>query len=258
MRKMPVLFVGHGSPMNAIEQNPFTETWRALPEKLQTPKAILSVSAHWFTHGTRICDAPFPKMVYDMYGFPEELYKVVYPAPGAPDFARETMALLPVSASVDNSWGFDHGTWSVLRVIYPEAKIPVYQLSVDAYADMSTHYAIGRALAPLREKGVMIFASGNVVHNLSRVSWNMEGGFPWAREFDGYMRENILARADENAISFERAGAPAHLAVPTPDHFAPLLYALGATDAQDEIFVFNNACTLGALSMTGYLFGGNG
>ncbi len=254
MERMPALFVGHGSPMNAIEENRFVEEWRALGNKMVCPKAILSVSAHWFTKDTRVSDAIEPKTVYDMYGFPKELYQIVYPAKGSPPLAHQVQSMISRSVSVDNTWGLDHGTWSVLHRMYPKADIPVFQLSVDRTASAAEHYKIGREIYQLREQGVMVFGSGNIVHNLARIGWDMEGGYSWAEEFDGYVKKNILQRADENVIDYQKAGSCSALAFTTLDHYAPLLYVLGAARKDDKITVFNDACVLGSLSMTGYLF----
>lgn len=254
MNRMPVLFVGHGSPMNAIEDNEFSVRWKQLGERLPKPEAILSVSAHWFTDGTKVTDAPAPKMIYDMYGFPDELYRVAYPAPGSPRFARLAKELIGDGVKTDNSWGLDHGSWSVLRRLYPKADVPVFQLSVDARASMEVHYEIGRKLRPLRDQGMLIFGSGNVVHNLARVEWGMNGGYPWAETFDGYVKEKVLNRLFNDVVRYGQAGPSAALAFTTPDHFAPLLYALGAADERDRISVFNAACVMGSLSMTSYLF----
>ena len=254
MKKMPALFIGHGSPMNAIENNEYSAKWKALGVSLPRPEAILSISAHWYTKGTKIMDSPAPKMIYDMYGFPEELYKIVYAAPGSPQFAHKAKELITHTVSIDNSWGFDHGTWSVLHSIYPKADIPVFQLSVDMNASPKEHFRIGQELRALREQGVLIFGSGNVVHNLSRISWDMEGGYPWAEEFDNYIKSSILNKRYENVIDYKKAGASASLAFNTTDHFAPLLYVLGASDEEDKLSVFNNSCALGSLSMTSYLF----
>lgn len=254
MERMPALFAGHGSPMNAIEDNPFTRRWEALGTELPRPKAILSVSAHWFTAGTKVADDPAPETIYDMYGFPEALYKIIYNAPGAPLLAREAQMLVGDACKIDNAWGLDHGTWSVLCRMYPKADIPVFQLSVNAHATPQQHFELGRRLRPLREKGVMIFGSGNIVHNLAKVSWGMAGGFPWADEFDAYIKRHILAKNFEKAVQYQQAGASAALSFTTLDHYAPLLYVLGAADEADEITVFNDARTMGSLSMTGYIF----
>lgn len=254
MQRMPALFVGHGSPMNAIEENEYTRAWEALAQGLPRPEAILCVSAHWFTRGTRVSALAENRMIYDMYGFPDELYRVVYPAPGAPAVARRALALLGGAARQDDTWGLDHGAWSVLRRMYPQADVPVFQVSVDMDATPETHFALGKALAPLRNEGVMILASGNVVHNLGMVAWGQAGGFPWADTFDRYVREAVTGRAYGRAVAFREAGPSARLAVPTPDHYAPLLYALGAAAQDDALTVFCDARMMGSLSMTGYAF----
>lgn len=255
MNKMPVLFVGHGSPMNAIEKNRFSDYWRVLGEQIPHPEAILSISAHWYTPGLRVTDAPSPKMVYDMYGFPKELYQIAYNAPGSPHFAHLTKELAGQNIQVDNSWGLDHGSWSILCHMYPQADIPVFQLSVDKLASSADCYETGRKLGSLREQGVLILGSGNVVHNLYEVNWSMgETGYPWAQEFDAYIKESIINRRHERVINYSGAGNSAALAFPTPDHFAPLLYVLGASTEEDQVRVFNDSCVLGSLSMTSYLF----
>jgi 4,5-DOPA dioxygenase extradiol len=253
--RMPALFVGHGSPMNAIESNKYSQGWKELGTRIKKPDAILSVSGHWFTKGTKITDAPKPKPVYDMYGFPEDLYRVVYRPDGAPELAHETVSLIQsAKVEIDNSWGIDHGTWAVLCRMFPEADIPVYQLSVDAGVSAETHYNIGREIACLREKGVMIFGSGNVVHNLMRVNWDMSDGYPWAVEFDDYIKDKVVAGKYDEVLNYTKAGSSASLAFSTPDHFNPLLYVLGASHKDDKLTILNDSCTLGALSMTCYLF----
>jgi 4,5-DOPA dioxygenase extradiol len=251
---MPVLFVGHGSPINAVEDNTYTRNWVKIAKLLPRPKAILAISAHWFTEGTRITDATNPKMIYDLYGFPEEVYKVEYKAPGAPATAHLTKNLIQKDVIIDNSWGYDHGTWSVLHKMYPEADIPVYQLSIDRNTVASTHYEIGKELRSLREMGVLIFGSGNVVHNLSKLNWEMAGGYSWAEEFDQYIKGKILQKDYLDIIHYENAGKSSQLAFPTPDHFYPLLYVLGATEDNDRLTTFNEECMMGSLSMTSYLF----
>lgn len=253
-KKMPVLFVGHGSPMNAIEDNEYVCTWKTISKKIPKPEAILCISAHWVTNGTRINDEENPKLIYDMYGFPEELYQVVYDVKGSNRFAHETVNLIGRTVQVDNSWGIDHGAWSVLCNIYPEGDIPVYQLSLDNNANAETHFQIGKDISILRENGVLIIGSGNVVHNLTRVKWGMETGYPWALEFDKFIMENIKEKRYENVIHYENAGSSSNLAFLTTEHFYPLLYVLGATSENDKLSVFNNACIMGSLSMTGYLF----
>lgn len=254
MSKMPVLFVGHGSPMNAIEKNPFSAVWEKLGSSLPRPEAVLSVSAHWYTQGTRIMDSADPKQIYDMYGFPDELYRTLYPVSGSPFFAGEARKLLGSEVITDNSWGIDHGSWSVLRRMYPAADIPVFQLSVDRTAPAEAFYAMGQKLRPLRDRGVLIFCSGNVVHNLSLINWNMSHGYPWADEFDEYIKKAVLKKDSDSVIHYRNAGSCAEHSFLQTDHFAPLLFALGAADPEDQVSVFNEARVLGSLSMTGYLF----
>lgn len=253
--KMPVLFVGHGSPMNAIENNIYSRSWIEIAKNIPKPKAIISISAHWYTTGSKISDSKTHKTVYDIYGFPDELYKIVYNSPGSPELAHKTQKLISNKVDIDNNWGLDHGTWSVLHIMYPNADIPVLQLSVDISAPPDEHFRIGREIKSLRDEGVLIFASGNVVHNLSRVNWQMENrGYPWAEEFDNYIKNNIETRNFEDVINYNKSGAIADMSFTTPEHFYPLLYVLGASEKNDRLAIFNNSCTLGALSMTSYLF----
>jgi 4,5-DOPA dioxygenase extradiol len=253
-KKMPVIFVGHGSPMNAIEDNDFTRTWEALGKRLPRPKAILAVSAHWYTDGTLTSDAEHPRMIYDMYGFPRALYELKYPVTGSAELTQSIKALLEDGVTIDNGWGIDHGTWSVLCKMYPKADIPVVQLSVNARATAQVHYEIGRKLAQLRTEGYLILGSGNVVHNLALISWEMTEGYPWAQTFDDYVKSAILEGRHDDVVHYERAGDSAKKAFYTPDHYFPLLYALGASDAEDQVEVFNDVCLMGSMSMTGYLF----
>jgi len=252
--KMPALFIGHGSPMNAIEDNSFTRGWEEIARQIPKPEAVLSVSAHWYTKGTRIADTSKPKTIYDMYGFPDELYRVTYNAPGAPALAHLTQGLINRDVQIDNNWGIDHGTWSVLHRMYPEANIPVYQLSVDGSASAATHLQIGQEIGALRDKGVLILGSGNVVHNLAKIKWSMEGGFPWADEFDNYIKDRIVDKQYQDVVHYEKAGESSKLAFFTPEHFFPLLYTLGASREDDRLAVFNDSCTKGSVSMTCYLF----
>jgi len=254
MDKMPVLFVGHGSPMNAIEGNDFTRNWVKLAREIPKPAAILAISAHWFTKGARIMDEANPKVIYDMYGFPSALYKVVYNPVGAPELAHSVKNLINRETTFDNTWGYDHGTWSVLVHMYPQKDIPVFQLSVDGLSPPEAHLEIGRYLRPLREIGVLILGSGNVVHNLRLINWSMKKGNDWAYKFDDYIKESILNKEANNVVNYQQAGDAANLAVPTPDHFYPLLYILGAADGSEQITVYNNECTMGSMSMTSYLF----
>jgi len=251
---MPALFVGHGSPMSAIEDNEYTRKWEEVGRGLVRPKSILSVSAHWFTDGVRVSDDPHPRMVYDMYGFPEALYQVAYPAPGAPETARRAKDLIGGDVRIDDTWGLDHGTWSVLCRMFPKVDVPVFQLSVDRDATPEEHFRIGRAIGALRDEGVLVFGSGNVVHNLGRVGWGMTGGHPWAERFDAYIKERVVKGDHAGVLGYRAAGADAALSVPTTDHFDPLLHVLGASRPDDRLTVFNDTCTMGSLSMTCYLF----
>jgi len=251
---MPVIFVGHGSPMNAIEDNEYSRTWRSIAKGIPKPEAIISISAHWFTKGTKIISDKAPKTIYDMYGFPKELYEVKYDCPGSPDLAKQVKELISKETEYDNSWGIDHGTWSVLVHMYPNRDVPVFQISVDAYAPPKAHYKIGRELRILRESGVLIFGTGNIVHNLRLVDWHMgTKGFDWAYEFDDYIFDNIMSKNHENILKYQDMCPAANHAVPIPDHFYPLLYTLGASYEDDKVSVFNKSCELGSLTMTGYI-----
>lgn len=255
MKKMPVVFVGHGSPMNAIEDNEFTRGWAEMALNIIRPKVILAVSAHWYTSGTKTNDEKTPRVVYDMYGFPKELYEVKYEAAGSPEVADTLKELIKYNLEVDNSWGIDHGTWSVLTHMYPEADIPVIQLSIDRSRGREYQYEIGKMLKPLREKGVLIIGSGNIVHDLSKISWKMEEGYKWAYEFDSYIKERILHGDHEGVLNYENAGESSSLAFKTPEHFYPLLYTLGASEVGENVEVYNEKCLMGSISMTSYLIG---
>lgn len=254
MQAMPAVFAGHGSPMNVIEDNRFVQGWRRMAASLPTPEAILAVSAHWYTAGTKVMANRNPRTIHDFFGFPEELYKIVYPAPGAPELAAQARDLLGEAAALDSGWGLDHGTWSVLRAMYPDADIPVFQVSVNSRAPAAVHFALGERLRELRSQGVMIFGSGNVVHNLGMIDFARSGGFDWAGDFDDYVAACIEAGNTEGLIGYEEAGWSAGLAVPTPDHYLPLLYVLGAREADDRPQVYNRECVLGSISMTSYVF----
>jgi 4,5-DOPA dioxygenase extradiol len=255
MSRMPVIFVGHGSPMNAIENNDYTKKWREIAEQIPKPEAIISFSAHWFTEGTRIMNEENPRTIYDMYGFPKELYEIVYNSPGSPEFAKLSKNAITRETKYDNSWGIDHGTWSVLVHMYPGKDIPLFQISIDAYASPEVHYQIGKELSHLREEGVLLFGTGNIVHNLRLVDWHMSNkGFDWAYEFDDYIHENIISKNHDKVLGYKQVGEAAKLAVPSTDHFFPLLYILGASSEDDEITSFNKSCELGSLTMTSYVF----
>lgn len=255
MSKMPMMFIGHGSPMNAIEDNRFTRTWGDMVKEIPKPDSIVSISAHWFTKGTKIMNEENPKMIYDMYGFPEKLYEVRYDAPGNPMLAEDVKRLISRPNEFDNSWGIDHATWAVLVHMYPKRDIPVFQISIDAAAPPAVHYQIGKELKSLRQQGVLLFGTGNIVHNLRRVDASMRGkGFDWAYRFDDYIKDSIENKKYEDVVDYMSLGETARLAVPMPDHFNPILYILGAADQEDEVSVYNNSCLAGSVSMTSYLF----
>lgn len=257
-KTMPVVFSGHGSPMIALEHNEITEGMTAVGRKVLEqygkPKAILAISAHWYVRGTYIQSAPEPKQVYDMYGFPKELYEVKYPVKGNPDLTADVKALLGDAVSVRDDWGIDHGTWTVLCHMFPKADIPVVQLSVNRGLSAQASYNLGARLAPLRDKGYLIFGSGNIVHNLRETNWDMvHEGTPMTAAFDKYIVDAIAKRDDEAVIQYEK-GPHADYAVPTPDHFLPIPYILGATQGEKATF-FNQIFDLGSMDMTGFTFG---
>jgi len=252
--KMPVVFVGHGSPMNIIERNRFTEGWIQMAAKLPKPRAIVCISAHWFTDGQSVSTAEQPETIYDFYGFPEELYQLTYPAPGAPATAGRVAGLLGPATGKESRRGLDHGAWSVLRFMFPQADIPVFQLSVNQLNSPQASYQAGGKLKPLRDEGVLILGSGDVVHNLQLVNWEMPNGYPWAESFDAYIKGALLAHNADEVINYERAGIREQKSFYYRDHFDPLLYCLGATEASDSVEVYNEATVLGALSMTSYLW----
>lgn len=255
MSKMPMIFAGHGSPMNAIEDNRYTRGWKEMVKEIPKPRSIISISAHWYTKGTKIMNEENPKTIYDMYGFPKELYEIIYDVSGNPNLAKIAKNQISKQSVFDNSWGIDHGTWSVLVHMYPNADIPVFQISIDADAPPQVHYQIGRELKDLRQQGVLLFGTGNIVHNLRLVNWaKKDKGFDWAYKFDDYIKENIENRDHKSILNYQSLGETARLAVPIADHFNPILYILGASDDEDKISVYNNDCMMGSLSMTSYLF----
>jgi 4,5-DOPA dioxygenase extradiol len=237
--RMPAIFFGHGNPMNALLVNPYTEKWAAIGAALPRPKAILAVSAHWYIQDAAVTVTTAPKTIHDFGGFPRELYQVQYPAPGDPDLAARVQKLLaPLPVRLDRSWGLDHGTWSVLRHVYPRADIPVVQLSIDETQPASFHYQIGERLAPLREEGVLILGSGNVVHNLHAYAWgrHVQEPYDWAISFESRVRELLLAEEYKPLVDYEnKLGIEADLAVPTPDHYLPLLYVAGSRAASEKL-----------------------
>lgn len=237
---MPAIFFGHGNPMNAVLENSYTEAWRLIGKQTPRPKAVLSISAHWFVPGTGVTISTAPRTIHDFGGFPRELYQVQYPAPGDPDLARRVQEMLaPLPVSLDDSWGLDHGTWSVLRHVYPDADIPVVQISIDETRPASFHFEIGRKLAPLRAEGILILGSGNLVHNLHAYAWGryMPDPYDWAVKFEIETRQMMLAGEFKPLIEYERLGRDALLSIPTPDHYLPLLYVI-ATQQQGEGIIF--------------------
>ncbi len=258
--RMPAAFFGHGNPMNALETNRYTEAWRAFGEAVPRPRAVLVVSAHWYINATAVTAMPRPRTIHDFYGFPDELFAVQYPAPGLPELAEEISDVVRptwVGADVD-SWGIDHGTWSVLVHAFPDASIPVVQLSINADKPLDHHLELGARLAPLRERGVLVIASGNVVHNLRSMDWRAtDAGFDWAQRFDGAAKEQILT--DPTAFASLDAHRDYRLAVPTPDHFIPALYLAGLAGAEgpdaSETRVLIDGYAYGSLSMTAYTLG---
>jgi 4,5-DOPA dioxygenase extradiol len=256
----PTLFVGHGSPMNAIEQNEFSDKWKKITSDFETPKAIICISAHWLTRGTFVTAMKMPKTIHDFGGFPKALFDVQYPAPGSLDVAHWTKESIK-SANVleDHEWGLDHGTWSVLRNMYPEATIPVIQLSIDYTKPLSYHFQLAQELKALRKKGVLIIGSGNMVHNLGMVAWdkiNSPGfGFDWTLEIDTVFKQKIESRDYQSLINWSSLHNQISLAIPTLDHYIPLIYSVGLSDKQDEISFFNDKAIAGSLTMTSVQFG---
>lgn len=237
--RMPALFFGHGNPMNALLVNLYTQQWAAIGAELLRPKAILSISAHWYIEEAAVTVSTAPKTIHDFGGFPRELYEVQYPAPGDADLAARVQKLLaPVPVRRDDGWGLDHGTWSVLRHVYPRADVPVVQLSIDETQPPEFHYEIGKRLAPLREEGILVLGSGNLVHNLHSYAWgrHVQEPYDWAISFENRVRELLLAGDHKPLIAYEtQLGSEAELAVPTPDHYLPLLYIAGTRASSERV-----------------------
>ena len=257
---MPVLFIGHGSPMNGIEDTAFNRRWSQMAKEIPTPKAVLVVSAHWFTKGTKITAMDFPKTIHDFGGFPQELFDVQYPAPGNPVLAKETAELLhSAHVEFDHDWGLDHGAWTIIRHMYPEANIPVLQLSIDYTKGPQYHYDLAKELNVLRKKGVLIIGSGNMVHNLRMVAWDRlndpEYAYDWAIQMNNKFKELIQAGDHKPLINYSSLGKEAMLAIPTPEHYLPLMYTLGLKSGKDDVSFFNDKAVGGSLTMTSVKIG---
>jgi 4,5-DOPA dioxygenase extradiol len=256
-KRMPVIFSGHGSPMIAISDNEITHEMRRVGreviEKYGKPKAILSISGHWFTDGTYVQSAGEPRQIYDMYGFPKELYDVKYPVTGCAALTKSVQTALGDAVSVNDTWGIDHGTWTVLVHMFPDADIPVVQLSVNKHLSGQQSFELGTKLQGLRDEGYLIFGSGNVVHNLMRVDWNNDGGTDATVRFNDYITDAIISGNSGPVIRYG-THPDAGYTVPTPDHYLPLLYCLGAA-GDDHAEVFNKVCDLGSMAMTGFIWG---
>lgn len=257
--KMPVLFLGHGSPMNAIEENEFVTGFRNMAKEIPKPNAILCVSAHWETKGTFVTAMQNPPTIHDFGGFPKELFAVQYPAPGSPDLAKVTKTLITkAEVGLDDKWGLDHGAWSVIKHLYPNANIPVIQMSIDYSQTPQYHYELAQQIKSLREKGVLIIGSGNMVHNLGLVEWkrlNETFGYDWAIEANEKMKKFILSGDHKPLINFRSQGKAFDLAIPTPEHYLPLLYSLALQDKNEEAKLFNDKAVAGSLTMTSVKIG---
>jgi len=251
--RMLALFIGHGSPMNAIEVNNYTNEWKRIGALYQ-PKAILIISAHWYERHLYIQSDKTPQKINDMYGFPNQLYDLVYNVQGNEELTESVRSKLGERVSVNDRWGIDHGAWSVLVHMYPKADVPVVQLSINESLSPQEQFKVGEQLKSLREEGYMIIASGNIVHNLSRMRFGMDQPYPWAQTFDDYIEKQITSFQFEGCISYQDLSGVASLSVPTPDHYYPLLVLLGCVTENDNVTVFNKGFDLGSVSMTSYLF----
>lgn len=250
--RMPAIFFGHGNPMNALDQNPYTRAWHAIGKTIPKPKAILCISAHWYVSGTAITFDQQPRTIHDFGGFPKELYQVQYPAPGNQELALAVQKLLaPLNVDLDHDWGLDHGTWSVLCHVYPEADVPVVQLSIDETKSAEFHFQIGTKLSSLRDQGILIIGSGNIIHNLHTYAWgrHVPEPYDWAVRFENKARELMMAGNFKPLIDYEDFGKDATLSIPTPDHYLPLLYALGTWQHGETISFPVEGVDGGSISM---------
>jgi 4,5-DOPA dioxygenase extradiol len=255
---MPVLFIGHGSPMNGIEDNEFSQRWKKMAQEIPTPKAVLVVSAHWFTKGTKITAMDFPQTIHDFGGFPRELFAVQYPSPGDAALAKEAASLITTTpVELDHDWGLDHGTWTIIRHMYPKANVPVLQLSIDYTKGPQYHYDLAKELTALRKKGVLIVGSGNMVHNLRMMNWSMinGGGYDWTHTINEKFKDLISSRDHQPLINYQTLGKEALMAIPTVEHYLPLLYTLGLQGKNEETSFFNDKMVGGSLTMTSVKIG---
>jgi 4,5-DOPA dioxygenase extradiol len=259
-KQMPLLFVGHGSPMNAISENEFVNAWRNLGKSLPLPKAILCISAHWETNGTLVTAMSKPPAIHDFGGFPRELYEVSYPAPGSPELAHEIKSTVSrTEIGLDEKWGLDHGAWSVIRNMYPQADVPVIEMSLDYNMSPHSHYELAKELGVFRQKGVLIIGSGNLVHNLRMVAWDKvndpEFGFDWAIEANDTFKRLIINNKHKELVNYSSLGKEVQLAIPTPEHYLPLLYTLALKGENETVTFFNDKAVMGSLTMTSVKIG---
>jgi 4,5-DOPA dioxygenase extradiol len=259
-KQMPLLFVGHGSPMNAISENEFVNAWRNLGKSLPLPKAILCISAHWETNGTLVTAMPKPPVIHDFGGFPRKLYEVSYPAPGSPELAHEIKSTVSrIEIGLDEKWGLDHGAWSVIRNMYPQADVPVIEMSLDYNKSPHSHYELAKELGVFRQKGVLIIGSGNLVHNLRMVAWDKindpEFGFDWAIEANDTFKRLIINNKHKELVNYSSLGKEVQLAIPTPEHYLPLLYTLALKGENETVTFFNDKAVMGSLTMTSVKIG---
>jgi 4,5-DOPA dioxygenase extradiol len=254
-KPMPALFVGHGSPTHILDDTPFSESLKKLARDIPHPTAILVISAHWLTHGTQVTESKNPRQIFDFYGFPDALYDVIYTPPGNPELAL-TIAdtLSDFNVSCDHSWGLDHASWAVLKHMYPEQDIPVLEMSLDTDSTPEQHFAIGKALQFLREQNVLVIGSGNIVHNLRMIKWEVDPEpYPWVAEFDAFVKEALEKRWFDRLVHYDQLGSAAKLSIPTPDHYLPMLYTLGLVQDSDTIRFFYEGLEAGSLSMRGFV-----
>ncbi len=256
-QKMPAVFLGHGSPMNTLQQNEYTDAWRKFGASIPKPRAVLCVSAHWFTHGTHVTATPTPETIHDFGGFPQALFDFQYPAPGDPALAHRVANLLkPLNVGLDQKWGLDHGTWSVLAHVFPDADVPVVQLSIDRTKPAQFHYDLGKQLAPLRDEGVLIVGSGNVVHNLGIMNWREQNvAFDWAIRFNELVKDSLTSRNHAPLIGFDKLGKDAELSINSMEHYLPFLYMIGLQNTDDKATLLTDGIFGGSISMLSVAIG---